>query len=93
MIIFFRFLLIVSCLLASGCASSSVPGTPGFQKAYPWTFIPYTNAPWIYKVSFDDIIDISAILCSKKIANSKLQQDLNLQYPINGLSDNLNLYE
>lgn len=87
--IFYHFLSRVSFLLLLGCATSSDPGAPGFQKSYPWTFCPYTNAPWIYKFSFNDIIDLDPFVFQKNIINNKLKQDSELGYPINDLSSSL----
>lgn len=86
---FYRFLLKVSFLFLVGCASSSAPGTPGFQKTYPWTWTPYTNAPWIYRVSFNDFIDLEPFYLNDGIRKNKAKQDGEYGYPVNALSDSL----
>ena len=83
------FFLIVINLILCSCASSSSPGTPGFQKEYPWTFVPYTNAPWTSIVSFNDFIDLEPFYLSKKIKEDRAAQDIKYGYPINSLSQSL----
>lgn len=87
--IFYRFLSKVSVFILVGCASSSDLGSPGFQKTYPWTFTPYTNAPWTSKVSFNDFIDLETFYLINKEREHKAQQDKEYGYPINALSDSL----
>lgn len=86
---FFRFLLIVNFSLTLGCASSSNSGAPGFQKEYPWTFSPYTNAPWTSRVSFNDFIDLEPFFFNVKIRKDKSLQDKKYGYPINALTSSL----
>lgn len=86
---FFRFLSRVSFIILSGCASSSQVGTPGFQKSYPWNWTPYTNAPWIYQVSFNDFIDLEPFYLNDQIRKNKQRQDAQVGYPINALTDSL----
>jgi len=74
-----------------GCASGGT-GTQGFQKEYPWTFVPFTKAPWIYQFSFDDVIDLSPIIYQNKITNLRKLRDSKSNYPINELSQSLNSY-
>jgi hypothetical protein len=90
-IIFYRFLLKSSFLLLCSCATSSDPGAPGFQKQYPWNFVPYTNAPWTSQVSFSDIIDLGPFYLNDSIRKNKREQDKKYGYPINALVDNSRL--
>ena len=82
-----RFLLKVSIVACTGCAAS--PEAAGFQKTYPWTWTPYTGAPWIYKPSFNDIIDLEHFYLNNDIRNNKKQQDAQCGYPVNALTDSL----
>lgn len=89
--IFYRFLLIVKSLYIFGC--TSIPGAPGFQKEYPWTFVPYTGAPKIYDVSFNDFIDLGPLVLQNQIKRNRQEQDKRYGFPVNALSENLQLYK
>ncbi len=89
--IFYRFLLKSSFLLLCSCATSSDPGAPGFQRQYPWTFVPYTNAPWTCQISFNDIVDLSPFYLNDSTRKNKQKQDNEYGYPLNALVDNSRL--
>jgi hypothetical protein len=88
----YHFLLSFNFIILSSCASSSNPEAPGFQKKYPWNFVPYTNAPWTSQVSFNDIVDLEPFFLQEEIRKNKTFQDKKYGIPVNAISDNSMLY-